>query len=98
MKQGLPAGIASLPIAPFLDSICSALTASPSHFLVLTAETAAGKSTAVPPALLTHFPGRILMLEPRRLAVLAITERIASLLGESPGQTAGYRMHLESCI
>ena len=90
--------ISSLPITPYLDEICSTLKKSSSHFLVLTAETAAGKSTAMPLALLDHFSGDIVMLEPRRLAVLNIASRVADLLGEIPGETCGYQMHLESKI
>jgi ATP-dependent helicase HrpB len=87
-----------LPVTPYLDEICTTLKSSASHFLVLTAETAAGKSTAVPLALLNHFPQKILMLEPRRIATIAVTTRVAQLLGEKPGDTAGFMMHLESCI
>ena len=92
-----PAEIQNLPIAPHLDEICAALRSSPSRFLVLTAETAAGKSTAVPLALLRHFAGKILVLEPRRLAAIAIANRVASLLGEEVGGAAGYRLHGENC-
>ncbi len=88
--------LAELPITPYLETICRTLKESPSRFLVLTAETAAGKSTAVPPALLDAFPKKIVMLEPRRLAVLSIASRIAELLGEEVGGTVGYKMHLES--
>lgn len=63
--------------------------------MVLTAETGAGKSTAVPVALLRTFSGKILMLEPRRLAALAVARRVAEILGEEAGQTAGYLMHLD---
>ena len=63
--------------------------------MVLTAETGAGKSTAVPVALLKSFPGKILMLEPRRLAALAVARRVAEILGEEAGETAGYLMRLD---
>ncbi len=88
--------IQDLPIAPYLETICHTLKASPSRFLVLTAQTAAGKSTAVPLALLENFSGKILMLEPRRLAAVALADRISDLLGEKTGQTAGYTLSLES--
>ena len=88
--------LSSLPIFPFLEEICDRLKASDSRFLVLTAETAAGKSTAVPIALLEHFSGKILMLEPRRLAASAIADRLSILLGEETGGTVGYRLHLDS--
>lgn len=88
-------GISALPITPHLEKICAALKNSASRFLILTAETAAGKSTAVPLALLNSFPQKILMLEPRRLAVLAVANRLSDVLGQSVGRTAGYTMHLE---
>lgn len=90
--------LSSLPISPFLPEICSVLKSSKSRFLVLTAETAAGKSTAVPIALLEHFEGKILMLEPRRLAASAIADRLSDLLGEESGGTVGYRLHLDSKV
>ena len=90
--------LSNLPIYPYLDQICDILKSSESRFLVLTAETAAGKSTAVPLALLEHFDGKILMLEPRRLAASAIADRLSDLLGEETGGTVGYRLHLDSKI
>src|SRR5579862_4212500 len=68
---------------------------------VLHAPTGAGKSTLVPLALLREdFIGdrKILMLEPRRLAARAVAARMASLLGESVGQTVGYRMRLDTRV
>ena len=90
--------LSSLPIFSFLNDICENLRKSESRFLVLTAETAAGKSTAVPIALLEHFDGKILMLEPRRLAASAIADRLSDLLGEETGGTVGYRLHLDSKV
>ncbi len=68
---------------------------------VLQAPTGAGKSTIVPLALLEEgFLGdrKILMLEPRRLAARAVAARMASLRGESVGQTIGYRMRLDTRV
>ncbi len=90
--------IDNLPIAKHLEKIYTTLKNSSCHSLVLTAETGAGKSTAVPGVLLKHFTGKILMLEPRRLAVLAVAQRTALQLAEQPGETVGYRMHLNSKI
>ena len=90
--------LSNLPIFPYLDKICENLKSSESRFLVLTAETAAGKSTAVPLALLEGFDGKILMLEPRRLAASAIADRLSDLLGEETGGTVGYRLHLDSKV
>lgn len=64
---------------------------------VLQAPPGAGKTTRVPLALLeAGFPGRIVMLEPRRLAARAAAERMAQVLGEEIGQTVGYRIRGES--
>ena len=98
MSNLYPKEIENLPICTHLDKICTLLKESSARSLVLTAETGAGKSTALPLALLKHFSGNILMLEPRRLAVLNIAERVSHLLGEETGETCGYRMHLEKKI
>ncbi len=92
------AELSNLPVYPYLDQVCENLKSSESRFLVLTAETAAGKSTAVPLALLEHFKGKILMLEPRRLAAIAIADRLSDLLGEETGRTVGYRLHLDTRV
>ncbi len=88
----------NLPIYSHLDEICQTLKNSPSCSLILTAETGAGKSTALPVALLKHFPGKIYMLEPRRLAVLNIANRVCEILGEEVGNTCGYIMRLENKV
>lgn len=93
-----PQEILDLPIGSFLDNIVQKLINSPSKFLILTAQTAAGKSTGIPFALINNIPKKIYMLEPRRLAVLNIAQRVSSILGEAPGQTCGYQMHLENCL
>lgn len=86
------------PITPYLKEICSTLHSSPCRAIVLTAETGAGKSTILPLGLLENFEGKILMTEPRRLAVLGVANRVASLLDEECGGQVGYRIHLESKI
>ncbi len=60
----------------------------------------AGKTTRVPLDLLASglVEGRILMLEPRRLAARAAAERMASTLGEEVGQTVGYRIRGDSKV
>jgi ATP-dependent helicase HrpB len=83
----------ALPLVPFLPRISALLQQERS--LALTAEPGAGKSTLVPPYLLDEawLSGRsIVMLEPRRLAAVAVATRIAELLGETVGRRAGYRV------
>lgn len=93
-----PESVQQFPITSHLDSICKTLKNSPGRCVVLTAETGAGKSTVLPLGLLKHFSGKIIMTEPRRLAVLGAANRVSNLLGENCGETAGYRIHLESKI
>ena len=86
---------ASLPIDPILPDIARALRAS--GMAVLQAPPGAGKTTRVPLHLLAAgMPGRILMLEPRRVAARAAAERLAEALGERPGGRVGYRIRGES--
>jgi ATP-dependent helicase HrpB len=67
----------------------------------LVAPPGAGKTTRVPLALLDEVwgsGGKIIMLEPRRLAARAAAARMAASLGEGVGQTIGLRVRLESKI
>jgi ATP-dependent helicase HrpB len=65
---------------------------------VLIAPPGAGKTTSVPLALMREGAGKILLLEPRRLAARAAAMRMSSLLGEKPGGRVGYRTRLESAV
>ncbi|MBD3679350.1 MAG: ATP-dependent helicase HrpB [Rhodobacteraceae bacterium] len=86
----------TLPIDEALPGLISALRAE--RRAVLEAPPGAGKTTRVPLALLEAglVTGRILMLEPRRLAARAAAERMAETLGEPVGQTVGYRIRGEA--
>lgn len=59
---------------------------------VLEAPPGAGKTTLVPLALLDQgwLEGRIVVLEPRRIAARAAAERMASLWGDPVGETVGF--------
>lgn len=88
----------ALPIDPVLPDLTAALAAH--GRAVLQAPPGAGKTTRVPLALLGAgtAPGRIVMLEPRRLAARAAAERMAETLGEEVGQTVGYRVRGDSKV
>ncbi len=90
--------MSSLPVAAVLPDILAALQTSSQ--VLLSAPTGAGKSTWLPLQLLQHgaIDGRILLLEPRRLAARNVAQRLAELLNEKPGETVGYRMRAESCV
>jgi ATP-dependent helicase HrpB len=85
-----------LPIDDILPALVAALAES--GRAVLQAPPGAGKTTGVPPALLGHVTGRIVMLEPRRLAARAAAERMAAVMGEAVGQTVGYRIRGDAAI
>ncbi len=88
-----------LPVDAVLPRIADAARAC--RPLVVTAEPGAGKSTVVPLALLEPGvlpPGKIVMLEPRRIAARAAARRMASLLNEPPGKTVGYRTRFETLV
>ncbi len=87
-----------LPIFDAIPSLCNALQEHPA--VVLQAPPGAGKSTGVPLALLEAnlSPGKILMLEPRRIAARSVAVRMASMLGEAVGQTVGYRTRLDTKV
>src|SRR5436305_9812541 len=89
----------ALPLDEVLSPLALALRQSPRAVLV--APPGAGKTTRVPLALVDEDfvgGGRILVLEPRRLAARAAAARMASTLGERVGETVGLRVRLQSLV
>ncbi|MGB7241413.1 MAG: ATP-dependent helicase HrpB [Sulfitobacter sp.] len=82
----------ALPIDAVMAQVIDALRQH--SRVVLQAPPGAGKTTRVPLAILDAglAQGRILMLEPRRLAARAAAERMAQTLGEPVGKTVGFRV------
>ncbi|MBF9223976.1 ATP-dependent helicase HrpB [Hymenobacter sp. BT662] len=89
-----------LPILAALPELRAALAAH--SRVVLEAPPGAGKTTVVPLELLAaewRAPqDKILVLEPRQLAVRGAAARLAQLLGEPVGRTIGYRVRLDSKV
>ena len=70
---------------------------------IVTAPPGAGKSTLLPLTLLEGLQdagrsGKILMLEPRRLAARQVALRMAAISNTRPGTLVGYRMRFETCV
>jgi ATP-dependent helicase HrpB len=89
----------TLPIDAVLPALLSALAAGTRAVLV--AAPGAGKTTRVPLALLDapwRGDGRIVVLEPRRLAARAAAAFMARSLGEAVGKTVGFRVRLETRV
>ncbi|EAO9998194.1 ATP-dependent helicase HrpB [Salmonella enterica] len=90
--------VTSLPVAAVLPELLTALKTTPQ--VLLSAPTGAGKSTWLPLQLLQQgsVAGKILLLEPRRLAARNVAQRLAEGVNEKPGETVGYRMRAQSCV
>lgn len=86
----------SLPVDAVLPELLAAVDTH--QRIMLEAPPGAGKSTQVPLALLAHLEGTIIMLEPRRLAARSLARYLASLRGEQPGQSIGYRTRSDSAV
>ncbi|MBW9088033.1 ATP-dependent helicase HrpB [Rhizobium wenxiniae] len=89
---------ATLPIMEVLSDLTSTL--GQNVRAVLSAPPGAGKTTMVPLALIKEpwCSGKVILLEPRRLAARAAASRMAALKGEPVGQTVGYRMRLDTRV
>jgi ATP-dependent helicase HrpB len=87
------------PIDHILPELKGAVFGGPA--VVLQAPPGSGKTTRVPLALLKALPsaqGRIVMLEPRRIAAVAAARWMARLLGEPVGKTVGYTIRFDRRI
>ncbi len=84
----------ALPIDPYIDRIVT--SAMPN--LVLRATPGSGKTTRVPPALARRTTGRVLCVEPRRLACIAAAKRTATELGEKVGASIGYHVRMDKAV
>ena len=98
MTASTTISLPDLPIAEALPALLKAL--EDGSRAVLIAPPGAGKTTCVPLACLDQpwREGKIIMLEPRRLAARAAARRMAHLLGEPVGKRVGYRVRMESRI
>ena len=88
-----------LPIEEALPALKAAL--ADTSAAVLVAPPGAGKTTVVPLALLNESwtaGGRLIVLEPRRLAARAAAARMAQTLGEPVGETVGFRVRMQSKV
>ena len=88
-----------LPINDILPALLESVRTHRS--IILHAPPGAGKTTRVPLALLDIIPpesGRIIMLEPRRIAAVSAARWMAHCLGEEVGRTVGYSIRFDSCI
>lgn len=91
----------NLPASEIAYSVNTALIENST--LIITAPPGAGKSTLLPLTIQQgqaerKATGKVIILEPRRLAARQIAERMASILNEPVGKTVGYRIRFENKI
>lgn len=89
----------SLPVDDVLDELEAALRAAPRALVV--APPGSGKTTRVSPALLDRGlagDGRVLLLQPRRVAARLAARRIASERGGRVGGEVGYQVRFDRRI
>lgn len=97
MTERLEQELGRLPVAAIAGALNETL--SNTTAAIVTAAPGAGKSTLLPLTVLQELPeGKIIVLEPRRVAARQIASRMAWLLGEEVGESVGYRIRFESRI
>jgi len=85
-----------LPVDAILPALCVALKEGTNALVC--APPGSGKTTRVPPALLEHIEGKVILLQPRRIAVRSSAQRIAQESGCKLGERVGYRVRFESKV
>ncbi len=99
LTERLRRELETLPVAALVTMLNEILRKETA--VIVTAAPGAGKSTVLPLTMLQGQQvgtGKIVMLEPRRVAARQIASRMAWLLGESVGETVGYRIRFESKV
>ncbi|MFM8291653.1 MAG: helicase-related protein, partial [Planctomycetia bacterium] len=88
---------ADLPVATVLDRV---VAAARSGAVVVTAPPGSGKTMLVPAALLDDLgpTGRVVLLQPRRLAARAVAHQIARLRGGEVGGEVGYQVRFDARV
>jgi ATP-dependent helicase HrpB len=99
MSRSWRSASSHLPIVNHLATLVRGIN---DHQLsILEAPPGSGKTTVLPLALLeesTFASGKILMLQPRRIAAKSVAMRMAEMLNEAVGETVGYRVRMESKV
>ncbi|EMF8898117.1 ATP-dependent helicase HrpB [Vibrio parahaemolyticus] len=90
--------MSQLPIEAVMPQLLTAVKHQ--HQVILKAAPSAGKSTYFPLQLIQNqvVTGKVIMLEPRRLAARNIARYLAEQLGEQVGQRVGYRVRGETKV
>lgn len=85
----------NLPIDTYLSEIANSILQN--NNVIVTAAPGAGKTTRVPPSLLGQIKGKILVLQPRRIAARSTAARIAEEKKWQLGKEVGYQVRFDNC-
>jgi ATP-dependent helicase HrpB len=85
-----------LPIDSLLPSLCERVRQN--RNLLLTATPGAGKTTRLPPELLSVVKGKICVLQPRRMAAVAAADRVCAERGWPMADPVGYQVRFDSRV
>ena len=91
---GLSRTVIALPVDAVLADLVDALRSHPAAILI--APPGSGKTTRAPPALADAWPGKVVLLQPRRVAARLAARRIAEERGSVVGGEVGYRIRFEN--
>ena len=86
----------NLPVSGFLPEICSVVQKNKN--CIVSAAPGAGKTMLVPVALKEHFPGKVLLVEPRRIAAKGAASGIAAMQNFQLGSEVGFKVRGESML
>ena len=87
----------NLPVWDVVEKVNSLLASH--HSIVLAAPPGAGKSTLLPLTVADAVGGgKVIVVEPRRIATIQIAERMSYMIGEKVGATVGYRVRFDSRV
>jgi ATP-dependent helicase HrpB len=90
-----PPNKTSLPIDAFLPKIIENFRSKKN--LIISAAPGSGKTTRLPPALLGACSGKIIVLEPRKMAAIAAAHRVADENAWTLGTEVGYQVRFQNC-
>jgi ATP-dependent helicase HrpB len=95
-----PQFLANLPQYPLTELRDEFFRAINHGTLLLEAEPGAGKSTLAPLWMLHKIAGdqKIILVQPRVLAVQSLAQRLAELIGDEVGKTVGYQVPYDNCV